>query len=334
MSKMFLNFYETIDDPFTGNKSIVDGFAGRMNLDFTNWSNQLENVVNMEAMFANCYMFLGEGLDLWNTIYNVRNIDFMFQRCALFNKNLSSWGNLLGNVVTMKGAFKTCNEYEGHGLENWTTINNVRDISAMLSECPKFNANLSNWGNHLTSVVNMSYLLHQSTQYEGIGMENWLSDTVTFPNLHYCQFTFYETLFQTNNINNVCSKLIRKLKSSQNYTKSFGVRYEVSIFGNMTDDRFDNNISPDFLLEQDDSELKTTELKTTELITKPEDIIAKTKKGKKKSKQNKTIKNKSEETKEEEEEEETILQEEPIKKKSEMKITELITKPKKKKIKL
>ena len=143
------------------------------NSDVSKWD--VSNVTNMEEMFYNCSMFEGRGLENWD-VSNVENMSYMFTGCSFFNANLSFWGDKLGKgtdkVKNMENMFSYCDKFEGKGLETWD-VSKVENMSYMFIDCILFNADLSLWGNKLSTVKTMRGMFYNCSMFEGKGLENW-----------------------------------------------------------------------------------------------------------------------------------------------------------------
>lgn len=96
-----MSFLFSFYDDATNEKNDRKDFSG-----IESWD--VSNVVNMEGMFDECYVF-NQPLGKWNTM-RVQNFEQMFENCDSFNQPLEYWN--LFSAKNMNYMFFDCQKFK------------------------------------------------------------------------------------------------------------------------------------------------------------------------------------------------------------------------------
>jgi surface protein len=134
-----------------------------------NWD--VSQINDMGYLFLS-YTSFNEDISRWN-VSQVTSMRYMFYQAEKFNQNLSLWD--VSKVMDMVGMFQYCYDFQGIGLERWST-NQVQDMYVMFYGARSFNRNLSQWDT--SQVMNMAGMFTDASSFRGFGLENWNTSQV------------------------------------------------------------------------------------------------------------------------------------------------------------
>ncbi|MEX0315794.1 MAG: BspA family leucine-rich repeat surface protein, partial [Allomuricauda sp.] len=131
---------------------------------------------SFEDTFRDCSNMVYNATDIPD-LSQVNDLSGMFSYCDSFNGDLSGWN--LENVESMYRMFFEATSFTGLGLETWDT-QNVTTMQNMFANASSFNGDLGNWKTE--NVTSMFGMFRLATNFEGIGLETWNIQKVTYIN--------------------------------------------------------------------------------------------------------------------------------------------------------
>lgn len=146
-------------DSATNFNNMFDG-ASVFNGDLSGWVFNTTLDITANSMFWNTPLFIGTGLDTWNTD-GFTDIGGMFYEANSFNMDLRTWN--VGNVTNFSRTFMQMDLYAGIGIENWDVSSGV-DFESMFSHSPLFNGDLSTWV--MSSAENISHMFSAAELFD------------------------------------------------------------------------------------------------------------------------------------------------------------------------
>ena len=160
------------------------------NQDLTSWT--VSGVVTMKNTFNGCSEFTGAGLNMWRPTATLTNMEGIFQGCTLFNNDMTGWGYItfsnklvegVAGVKTMKNAFNGCSNFQGVGLNRWTTPA-LTDLEGAFQGCTQMGgeANLTynylELGWNVRLVKTMKNTFNGCTIFDGFGVNTWITTSL------------------------------------------------------------------------------------------------------------------------------------------------------------
>ena len=132
----------------------------------------VSSVAVLSQSFQNATSFTGKGLESWKTS-NVLTMQLSFSGATRLDFDGSGWA--VGKCSRFIGTFESASSFRGKGLEKWNTSSASSVAGAFWNaESVDFDASL--WD--VRKVSSMALLFTNATSFQGIGLQNWKTDSV------------------------------------------------------------------------------------------------------------------------------------------------------------
>jgi hypothetical protein len=140
-----------------------------LDVDFSNWNTA--SVTTMQNAFTNCSRFTGKGLSNWN-VSQCSNFANMFQNNTVFNSAISGWN--FGVSTSCAFMFISCPAFQGSGLNTWTGISNITNMSNMFNASTIRGNQITGWNTSNCTTMNSMLANNQSLSAGGsVDLSSW-----------------------------------------------------------------------------------------------------------------------------------------------------------------